>query len=248
MVIDGGGFARSRFDVGERVVAPYLWSRKILRIDVLVASHGDWDHQGGLHYLARVFAPRELWLSRRPEERPRLARLEEEVRRGGGLVRTLVAGEAAAVFGGLVVDCLHPPPRDSLSPNDSSLVLRLRLGRTSILFTGDVEAPAEAMLAERFAAEPVTVLKVPHHGSATSSGEALLRWARPEIAVISVGSGNGYGLPHPAVLQRYARFGVRRLRIDRDGSVAVVSAGEAPTVRTRRDSYPQFCSLLGALC
>jgi len=248
MVIDGGGFARSRFDVGERVIAPYLWSRKILRIDYLVASHGDWDHQGGLHYLARAFAPRELWISRSPKGRMRLARLEQEVRREGGIVRRLAAGEAAAAVGALDVDCLHPPPQGDLSANDSSLVLRLRLGRTSILFTGDVEAPAEAVLTQGPTPEPVTVLKVPHHGSATSSGEGLLRWARPEIAVVSVGSGNGYGLPHPSVLRRYERFGARCLCTDRDGSVLVVSAGELAIVRSRGDSYPQFCSLLGVLC
>lgn len=248
LVIDGGGFARSRLDVGERVVAPYLRSRKIRRVDYLVATHGDWDHQGGLHYLVEAFSPRELWVPASPAERARLASLEGKIARRGGRVRPLSAGDVPLDAAGVRVECLHPPAGHALSSNDSSLVLRLRIGSAVVLFTGDVESSGEGLVAARFDAEPHTVLKVPHHGSGTSSGEPFLRWAAPDVAVFSLGSGNTYGFPQPRVVERYADRGARVLRTDRDGSVWVESGGRQVAVRPQREGWPALCSLLGSLC
>jgi competence protein ComEC len=94
----------------------------------------------------------------------------------------------------------------------------------------------------------VTVLKVPHHGSATSSGEAFLRWTKPALAVFSVGAGNAYGFPHPSVLARYERFGVPIVRTDRDGSVWASIEGARVAVLPQSAASPALCSLLGALC
>jgi competence protein ComEC len=248
VVVDGGGFARSSFDVGERLVAPYLWSRKIRRVDVLVATHGDWDHQGGLHFLAREFVPRELWIGASVAERGRLAPLADAVRAGGGRIRIVRAGETVYDEHGVKIECLHPSDGGSASSNDSSLVLRARFGRRVLLLTGDVEAGAEDAVIAGFAAEPVSVLKVPHHGSATSSRAAFLRWARPEIAIFSLGVGNPYGFPHPAVLERYNRAGARVLRTDRDGSVWVATDGAYFDSRTTRGTPPMLCAIAGALC
>lgn len=248
LVVDGGGLAGSRFDVGERVVAPYLRSRKIGRIDYLVATHGDWDHQGGLHHLVDAFFPRELWVTSSAAERKRLASLEEKVSRQGGRVRPVSAGEVPLEVGGVRVECLHPPAGGGPSSNDSSLVLRVSIETTAVLLTGDVEASGEEEVAARFAAEPTAVLKVPHHGSATSSGERFLRWAAPSVAVFSLGSGNGYGLPHPRIVERYAARGTRILRTDRDGSVWAESDGRGVAVRSQRDAWPPLCSLFGSLC
>jgi competence protein ComEC len=247
-VIDGGGFGRSRFDVGRRVIAPYLWSRRILRVDYLVATHGDWDHQGGLHFLAREFAPRALWIGARADERERLARLEAEVGKSGGVIRPLHPGEIAIEAGDVRIECLHPPSEGTLSANDSSLVLRLVAGERSLLFTGDVEAAGEVGITSSSRPFPVTVLKVPHHGSATSSGEAFLRWAKPALAVFSLGAGNVYGFPHPSVLARYRHFGARILRTDREGSVWISIEGGRVALLPQSAAFPALCSLFGALC
>jgi competence protein ComEC len=248
VVVDGGGFARSSFDVGERVVAPYLWSRKIRRVDVLVATHGDWDHQGGLHFLAREFVPRELWLGASVAERGRLAPLADAVRAGGGRIRIVHAGETVYDEHGVKIECLHPSDGGSASANDSSLVLRARFGHRVLLLTGDIGAGAEDAVIAGFAAEPVSVLKVPHHGSATSSGAAFLQWARPEIAIFSLGVGNSYGFPHPVVLERYDQAGARVLRTDRDGSVWVATDGAHIEARTTASTPPILCAIVGALC
>jgi len=247
-VIDGGGFARSRFDIGERVLAPYLWSRKILRIDYLIATHGDWDHQGGLHFLARELAPRQLWIGARADERRRMTPLIAEVGAAGGVVRALHPGELVLDSQGVRIECLHPPHEGPLSANDSSLVLRLEFAGRTMLFTGDVESGAEATIAQRFAARAIDVLKVPHHASGTSSTEPFLAWARPRIAVMSLGAGNSYGFPNAVVVDRYRRAGSRTLRTDRDGSVAVWTAGGELGVRTMNDGWPPLCSALGMMC
>jgi competence protein ComEC len=127
-------------------------------------------------------------------------------------------------------------------------VLRLRIGRRLLLFTGDVEAPGESAITARFAPRPVSVLKVPHHGSGTSSGPSLLQWARPEVAILSLGAGNSYGLPQPAVLERYRRAGARMLRTDRDGSVWVSTDGEGLEVRSTARASPALCAIAGVLC
>jgi len=246
IVIDGGGFGRSRFDVGERVVAPYLWTRKIMRLDAIVATHGDWDHQGGLGFLAREFSPRELWVGSAEGERARLEGLAKTIVETGGRVKIVEPG-AVADFGGVRIDCLHPPRGYVSSANDSSLVLRVRIGGSAMIFTGDIGAAAEQEIASAFEPEPIQVLKVPHHGSGTSSSDELLRWARPEIAVFSLGAGNLYGFPHPAVVARYERLASRILRTDRDGSILVSTDGARLDVRASGGTGV-FCALVGGLC
>jgi competence protein ComEC len=244
VVVDGGGFPRSRFDVGERVVARYLWTRKVLRLEAIAATHADFDHQGGLHALAREFSPRELWRSRLAAAAEGLEPLERIVRERGGRVRALSAGEEVWRSGGVAIHCLHPPPEGRLSDNDSSLVLRIAAGEVSLLLAGDVEREAE----ERIPAPAAEVLKVPHHGSRTSSTSGFLSRVRPRVAVFSVGSGNRYGLPHPEVLARYRALGVRILRTDLDGSILVRARDSAFQVRPFSRASPFVCPAFGLLC
>ena len=243
LVIDGGGFARSHFNVGERVVARYLRTRRILRVDWIAATHGDIDHQGGLEALARDFAPRELWRSEHPDAGRRLARLGRAVRAAGGRVRPLRAGETVVAGDGWRIECLHPPVDSDLSPNDASLVLRVVFGEVSVLLTGDIEAAGERELVRRAPGFGRLLLKVPHHGSGTSSGEGLLSETRPVAAIVSVAEGNRYRLPAPDVLRRFRRRGVRLWRTDRDGSIAAWSRGRFWTVQAFRES-----SLRTGLC
>jgi len=102
------------------------------------------------------------------------------------------------------------------------------------LLTGDIEAAAEARLLGGRAPLASTILKVPHHGSRTSSGPAFVAAVRPEVAVLSVGADNRYGLPAPAVEARYRAAGACVLRTDRCGAVTVTLDGGLPRVRTER--------------
>ena len=104
--------------------------------------------------------------------------------------------------------------------NDASLVVRMGFAGRCVLFSGDIEEQGEAELVAGAGGGPATdLLKVPHHGSRTSSADELLAAVRPGLAVASLAAGNRYGFPRPEVSARYQRRGVRLLRTDRDGAV-----------------------------
>ena len=232
MLIDGGGLAgsdwiggyRSGTDVGEEVVSPYLWSRGLKRIDVVVLTHADHDHIDGLYSVLQNFTVGQLWIGWN-DPRPALARLLDEAHSRGVPVIHVDEGEHFD-FGTARADVLWPPAGGSGdAPNNNCVVLRLSQGPSHFLLTGDIEQRAEeGMIADR---EPLAseFLKVPHHGSKTSSSAPFLATVHPGVAVVSVGASNPFGQPAQAVVERYDQDGIRLLRTDRDGAVTVVAGG-----------------------
>jgi len=227
MLVDAGGpvggvteaaEATSRFDVGEEVVSPYLWSRRIRRLDVLALSHAHSDHMGGMRAVMRNFRPQELWVSIDPNSNAYRALLAE-AKDLGVKVRHFYAGDQLA-WGSTEVTILAPEigynnPREPV--NDDSLVMRMQFGKSSVLLEGDAEAASErAMLAHgRVAA--VTLLKIGHHGSRTSTTQEFLDAAAPMDAVVSVGKGNTFGHPRYEVIERIAKARTKLYRTDEFG-------------------------------
>ncbi len=242
MLIDGGGFSNNRyFDVGQRIVAPYLWRRKVMHLDVVALSHGNSDHLNGLLFVLDNFDVGQVWTNGQPAstlgyrqfmEIIRRRRLRQPAYHGPWTERHLGSARVAVLY----------PPRGfghdaarHVSGNNASLVLRLALGRISFLIPGDLMAPGEAILTHtRGARLKSTVLVVPHHGSRSSSSPALIDAVSPQVAVISAGWHNRYGFPHPEVLRRYREAGARLYRTDRHGAVRFVTDGRHLRVRTVR--------------
>ena len=220
VVIDAGGFPGSRFDVGRAVVGPFLRTRKIGRIDALVMSHAHPDHFGGMAYLIRHFRPRTLWWPGVPGRGEAWDRLWEAVHATGVEPLVLARGHRPPGFGD-VLEVLHPPAEwVGATVNDASLVLRLSHAGRSVLLAGDVERRGElAMLSAGDL--HATVVKVPHHGSRTSSAVAWVRAVGAELAAMSVGFDNRYGHPHARVEARYRDHGACVLRTDRCGTIVV---------------------------
>jgi competence protein ComEC len=228
-VIDAGS-ALADFDLGERVVAPYLWSRGITRLEGIVVSHAHLDHAGGVPFLLRHFAPRELWEGPAPLHDAGYAMLDKAVQRTATIRRCVRRGVSLTVDG-VRLDVLGPspngpPPRQTR--NDDSVVLRVGWGSVSFLLTGDIESVGE----EALRSGPVTMLKVPHHASRTSSSGRFLDATAPRLAVLSVGAWNHFGHPSPEVLRRFAGRGIRLYRTDRDGAVSVSTDGRRVWVET----------------
>jgi competence protein ComEC len=241
MVVDGGGLSAT-FDVGERIVAPYLWSRKIGQVDFFVLTHPDFDHFAGLSFLARAFGPDELWwngeagTSRSYEDFWQTVQVER--------IPALTVGRGfRRVIGGVDVAVLSPGEGSSGAGNDRSLTLRLRYGGTTALLPGDLEADGETELVATVRdGVKSTILKVPHHGSRTSSTAHFLGAVDPSLAVISAGHDNRFGLPHPSVLAAYESRGIEIRRTDVDGAVIIQIAptGETTVIPSRLKSATTY--------
>jgi competence protein ComEC len=232
MLVDGGGIpafghaSRSQLDVGEDVVAPYLWNRSIRKVDVIALSHAHEDHIGGLPALIDDFHPKELWTGATPDS-PTWRRVCEKAAKNGVKIVPMEEGRQIAL-GGTEIDVLAPPtdyvPSDTPKNNDS-LVLRLRYGRHTFLLTGDAERPIERRMLEDGEVGRADVLKVGHHGSKTSSTEEFIDTVQPTFAVISVGLENSYGHPNREVIERLREHHAMVLRTDQDGLISIRSDG-----------------------
>jgi competence protein ComEC len=227
MLLDAGGpvggvteaaEATSRFDIGEEVVSPYLWSRRFRHLDVLALSHAHSDHMGGMPAVMRSFKPRELWVSIDPSSDAYRALLSE-ARELGVQVRHFHAGDQLA-WGGARVTILAPEtryvnPREPV--NNDPLVMRIQYGKSSVLLEGDAEAPSEREMLTHGRVAAVTLLKIGHHGSRTSTTQEFLDAAAPKDAVVSVGRGNTFGHPRYEVIERIAEARVKLYRTDQFG-------------------------------
>jgi competence protein ComEC len=238
MLIDGGTHEP---DMGRRVVAPYLWSQGIRKVDYLVSSHSHSDHFGGLMYILDNFDIGEIWFN---------GRLVSEA--DESFQRILEKGVPYKIPGrGDVLErekykvyVLHPyhefyagSPRGKLSnQNNYSLVLRIESNNTSVLFTGDIEMEAEENLLHLGEWLESDIIKVPHHGSSMSNSGEFIRAVSPDTAVVSAGRKNPFKHPHQETLWRYKDAGVRLLRTDADGAVTIISGGDAYELKTYEDS------------
>lgn len=229
-------------DAGDRdsaaKIGDFLSEREVSRIDLFVATHPHSDHIGSGAYVVETFDVEELLIPDIPQESYPTSSTYEKLLLAAeerDTVLTLASpGTEYELGGGVVLKVLAPCSDYGTDYNNWSVVTKLTAGEISFLFTGDIEAVAEADLMASGADLSCTVLKAPHHGSSSSSSAQFLDAANPRYAVILCGSNNDYGHPHREVREAYAARGYEIYRTDLDGSVIFKTDGESITVETEK--------------
>jgi competence protein ComEC len=238
MLIDGGGFHDSSFDMGRAVIAPFLYAKRIWKVDIAVLTHPHPDHLQGLIHIVDAFDVREVWCTGLKSDEDLYRLWEKTVARRNIKVRILSAQSPPAVVSGVNFQFLWPPhlPRPTVpglpygETNNASLVIKVTYGARRFLVTGDISASIEASLTASGKDLKSDVLFVPHHGSLSSSSPDFIHAVSCRFAVISAGKNNVFRHPHPAVLERYRSAGATIFRTDRDGAVSVGSDGRSLSV------------------
>jgi len=232
MLIDGGGFSNNAiFDIGKNVVAPFLWHRKIGKLDAVVLSHPDADHLNGLLYIIRHFSVDRVLSTHQPADSESYQQFLRLIASGDISHPDFSQLPRHLPINGASLHILHPAPHspcihEGRDRNNCSLVLKACLGKSSILFAGDIMAAAETKLARKQKAKlGANVLIAPHHGSKTSSTPQFLDCVHPGAAIFSAGPHNRFHLPAAEVLKRYRNRECRILVTSSDGAVRIETNG-----------------------
>ena len=227
MLVDGGA-RMPHFDAGKWVIAPFLRHKGIGKITIVAPTHSDNDHIGGLVSILEEFPVAHVLDSGQYADSWTDDRFYELVEEKGVARHIVSAGDSLIGLGGAGALVLHPVPKfvsqecdAPMGRNNTSVVLRITYGGTSLLLTGDAEQEAERFFLGWRDRLPATVLKVGHHGSSGSSGRAFLHAVRPEIAILSVGAWNRFGHPTEDVLAKLREVGAQIYRTDRMGAVTM---------------------------
>ena len=236
IMIDGGGFSdNSSFDVGAKIIAPLLWQKKIMTVDLLILSHPNSDHLNGLIYLAENFSVKSLWTNDESRSTVGYQKLMQACDRHGIDLPAYVRMDHEHLIDSVRLELLYPP-RDFLkqkqsdswrNTNNNSLVVKVSFADISFLFPGDIMTLAEKELI-RLAGDRLasTVLIVPHHGSRSSSSRQFIRAVDPRVVVVSCSRNGRFRFPHPEVLDRYRDLGADIFRTDLNGAVQLTSDGQ----------------------
>ncbi len=223
LLVDGGPRG-SGWDAGRRVVLPFFRRHGVTQLAVVIASHGDADHLGGVPAVLSQLTPRLVLDPGQPLGTSLYLEYLQLLDGLGAEWRPARAGDVLTLDS-VTFEVLHPSAdwmAGQLEPNENSVVLRVSYGCFSAVLTGDIGWPAESALVATVG--HADLLKVGHHGSAGSTADAWLDAVRPRAAVISVGP-NRYGHPAPSVLSRLRTRDIPVFRTDRGGTVTILSDG-----------------------
>ncbi len=245
ILIDGGQSATrySAFDAGKEVVVPYLQSQGITQIDMVINTHPDYDHTGGLiAVLKSDLEIGEVLDTGIDHTTNTYQTFMREVERRKIPYRIPDAGEILDWGKGIEAQILGPkgPPsrRDHLNLNNNSIVIRLEYGDVSFLFTGDAEHEQEAIILSSGARVKSTILKSGHHGSRTASSPPFYYLADPEVVTISAGKRNKFDHPHWEPVKLFRESGAEIYRTDYHNSITVITDGQGYEVITGYESDP----------
>jgi len=237
MLIDGGGFYNSDFDVGRNIIAPFLLHKGVTRLSRIVLTHPHPDHVGGLIYIIKNFPVEEIWVNEDAKNNENSAELLTEAYTRKIPVRVIYAGFVHNTAEATKIEALHPPKKGEflrvLDENDRSLVLKLTHGKISFLLPADISERAEGLLLLRDRKKLKSdVLLVPHHGSRHSSSPPFLEAVKPHFACVSAAGSSHLMLPNPKTIERYRDMAIPLFQTEKHGAVTFLSDGSSLVVKT----------------
>ena len=221
-------------ETAREVLLPRLVRLGVERLDGLALTHADADHIGGAADILKALPVATVWMASSPLDHPLLSVIEAAARHGGTRIEAPIDGQALAWHPAVSVQVNIAAPSAASGDNNQSIVLRVRYGEAGLLLTGDIERAAERALVETVGGLESDVLKVAHHGAATSSSPGFLAAVKPQVAVISAGLGNAFNHPRDEVLRRLRAAGAHVFRTDLAGDVVVRTDGHVITVALER--------------
>ncbi len=227
LLYDTGPRYSRRFDAGSAVIIPFLRHRNINHIDLLVQSHGDNDHIGGLPAILKALPVARI-----------LSSVSDQIEHDR--VRDCRRGQAWS-WDGLRFEVLYPDSNSQLSGNDRSCILKVSNGDRAVLFTGDIEARAEQLILQRDEDKLAsTILLAPHHGSLSSSTPEFISAVNPEYVLFPVGYRNRFGFPKKDIIRRYQERDISRLDTARHGAIEIRIGPDSLIIRRHRQYAQRF--------
>jgi len=238
-LIDGGGYSNnSIFDIGEKVLAPVLWRKKIKTVETVILTHYDADHLNGLIYILKHFNVRQVFANHDPDTCLKNDEFMDIIRQKQIKYPAYKNLSKKIELNGVILKILYPLEnfadlaskeawRDS---NNNSMVIQVNFGNCRILFPGDIMKKAEEELVALNYDLQSTIMMAPHHGSSSSSTPEFLKLVNPEYIIISSGRQNRFGFPAPEVLARYEKNKILTFRTDINGEVSITNNGSLLTL------------------
>jgi competence protein ComEC len=235
LLYDTGPIFNADFNSGNRIIIPALRGMGIAQLDTLILTHNDSDHTGGAISVMEAM-PIAMVLSSLPQNSPILQHAKQS---------QLCSEGQKWSWDGINFELLHPSVisyrQDNLKNNDRGCVMRISIGKKSILLTADIEKNAEHRLLQTHPDKLAsTLLVVPHHGSKTSSTPAFVAAIHPEYSAFTAGYRNHFGHPKAEVLERYRAIGSEILRSDEDGAILVEMNAERLVVKKYRKTNAHY--------
>jgi len=234
ILIDGGP-TTPEYDTGERVIAPFLRHKGIRKIDTVILTHPHNDHAGGLEFILQNFQVNQIiGIHHRDIPIPihhelRAIASEKQIDYQPGNLGSLSISDEIEILNPINTNFTD---FSQSSLNNNSIVLKLRFGQVTFLFASDIETQAEYAMLNSGTDLQADILKVPHHGSNTSSSEAFLNAVNPTFALISSSERSRFNFPSEVVLNRYKRRGIKLSQTSKSGATTIRTDGRRVWVKT----------------
>jgi len=232
ILIDGGGASSRKFNIGESVIAPYLWHNGFTRLDTILISHPDADHYNAVPFLLKRFRPKTLWINGDSGHDQRYSNLLELAETLGTRIQICAKEQIIFAEDNIMLQNIHNPLQfdDSAVSNDRSIILRFSQDQFSCILSGDITRRVEQKLLQQGSNVEADILLAPHHGSKTSNSYSFLKKVNPRQIIVSAGRFRPDNFPSKSLRAYCSTNGIPLLNTATTGAITVSVENEKTTL------------------